>query len=129
MTFVLLCFSQLLVAQSLTVIEDPTVQQMVTRFKELNKAEKNINGWRIQLTATTDRKQMEEVLRNFENKYPDTPLNWVHAKPYYQLRVGAFATRMESLKLLSTVKSDFPAAFPAQDNTIRPAELSTIKVK
>jgi hypothetical protein len=116
-------------AQTMNIVEEPMIQQMMARFKELNKAEKNISGWRIQLTATTDRKQMEEVLRSFENKYPDTPLNWVHAKPYYQLRVGAFATRMESLKLLSKVKTDFPSAFPAQDNTIRTAELSTIKVK
>ncbi len=116
-------------AQTVTVVEEPLISQMMARFKELNKSEKNINGWRIQITATTDRKQMEDVLKNFERKYPDTPLNWVHAKPYYQLRVGAFATRTESLKLLSMVKTDFPSAFPAQDNTIRPAELSTIKIK
>lgn len=125
----LVLMSQVMDAQTISITEEPMIQQMMLRFKELNKAEKNISGWRIQLTATTDRKLMEEALRNFESKYPDTPLNWIHAKPYYQLRVGAFATRMEALKLLSKVKADFPSAFPAQDNTIRTAELSTIKVK
>ncbi len=116
-------------AQNISVTEEPLITQMMTRFKELNKSEKNISGWRVQLTATTDRKQMEELMRSFEVKYPETPLNWIHAKPYYQLRVGAFATRTESLKLLNLVKIDFPSAILAQDNTIRPAELATIKVK
>lgn len=122
-------FYETLNAQSISIIEEPLISQMMTRFKELNKSEKNISGWRVQLTATTDRKQMEEMMRSFEAKYPETPLNWIHAKPYYQLRVGAFATRTESLKLLNLVKIDFPSAILAQDNTIRPAELSTIKVK
>ena len=122
-------FYTTLSAQNISVTEEPLITQMMTRFKELNKSEKNISGWRVQLTATTDRKQMEEMMRSFESKYPETPLNWIHAKPYYQLRVGAFATRTESLKLLNLVKIDFPSAILAQDNTIRPAELATIKVK
>ncbi len=116
-------------AQKGSLTEDPIVTKMMAQFTETNKSKHTVDGWRIQIASTTDRKQMEDALRTFESKYPTVPVNWVHAKPYYQLRVGAFTSKMESLRLLSYLKMDYPSAYPAQDNAIRPAELAGIKVK
>jgi hypothetical protein len=125
----LLSVTTLGLAQKGSLTEDPTVTKMMTQFAENNKTKRTVDGWRIQIASTTDRKQMEEALRTFESKYPTVPVNWIHAKPYYQLRVGAFTSKMESLRLLSYLKMDYPSAYPAQDNAIRPAELAGIKVK
>jgi SPOR domain len=125
----LLLVTTLGLAQKGSLTEDPTVTKMMTQFAENNKTKRTVDGWRIQIASTTDRKQMEEALRTFESKYPTVPVNWIHAKPYYQLRVGAFTSKMESLRLLSYLKMDYPSAYPAQDNAIRPAELAGIKVK
>ncbi len=116
-------------AQKGSLIEDPIVAKMMAQFAETNKSKRTVEGWRIQIASTTDRRQMEDALRTFESKYPTVPVNWIHAKPYYQLRVGAFTSKMESLRLLSYLKMDYPSAYPAQDNAIRPAELAGIKVK
>jgi hypothetical protein len=125
----LLSVTTLGLAQKGSLTEDPIVTKMMTQFAENNKTKRTVDGWRIQIASTTDRKQMEEALRTFESKYPTVPVNWIHAKPYYQLRVGAFTSKMESLRLLSYLKMDYPSAYPAQDNAIRPAELAGIKVK
>jgi SPOR domain len=128
-TCLLLFIASLSWAQKGSLSEDPIITKMMAQFAETNKSKRTVEGWRIQIASTTDRRQMEEALHNFEGKYPTVPVNWVHAKPYYQLRVGAFTSKMESLRLLSFIKTDYPSAYPAQDNAIRPAELAGIKVK
>ncbi|RMF29825.1 MAG: SPOR domain-containing protein [Bacteroidetes bacterium] len=99
------------------------VEPLVKKFVELNKATEFINGWRIQLLATTDRVRMEDALRNFKFLYPHVPVDWVHSKPYYKIRAGAFARKQDAIRLLYLLKQDYPAAYPAQDDRIRPEEL------
>jgi SPOR domain len=119
---IMLCVTNVF-AQKVTIKEDPVVTQMMDKFTSLNKQKKNINGWRIQISSTTDRRMMDEAVKNFERAYPDVPLTWIHAKPYYQVRVGAFKTKLESSRLLSILKVDYPAAYSVQDNTIKPIDL------
>jgi hypothetical protein len=70
---------------------------------------------------------MDEVVKNFERSFPTVPLTWIHAKPYYQVRVGAFKTKIEALKLLNMVKAEYPTAYPVQDNTIKQSDLAGVK--
>lgn len=102
---------------------DPKVNQLMQRFTSKNKATTTVSGWRIQLLATTDRQNMENSLRRFENLYPSIPVDWLHAKPYYKVRVGAFATKRDALRTLYILREDYPGAYPVQDNKIRSAEL------
>jgi len=105
------------------VNEDPKVAQMVRRYVEINKSTETVNGWRIQLLATTERQRMESALYRFKTLYPNIPVDWTHAKPYYKIRAGAFATKMEAMQMLYILKLDYPTAYPAQDNRIHPDEL------
>jgi hypothetical protein len=114
-------------AQKVKIQEDPIVSNMMSKFAEFNKQKKTTTGWRIQIASTTDRRQMEETVKNFERNFPDIPLTWIHAKPYYQVRVGAYKNKIESLRLLNTVKVDYPTAYPVQDNTIKEADLAGVK--
>ncbi|MEO1261366.1 MAG: SPOR domain-containing protein [Bacteroidota bacterium] len=110
-------------AQSITETVEPKVDQLMNRFIDKNKAQTTVNGWRIQILATTDRQNMENALRRFENLYPSIAVDWVHAKPYYKVQAGAFATKTEALRTLYILKPDYPGAYPVQDNKIRPEEL------
>jgi hypothetical protein len=114
-------------AQKVKIQEDPIISNMMSKFAEFNKQKKTTTGWRIQIASTTDRRQMEETVKNFERNFPDVPLTWIHAKPYYQVRVGAYKNKIESLRLLNTVKVDYPTAYPVQDNTIKEADLAGVK--
>ncbi len=114
-------------AQKVSIKEDPIITSMMSKFTELNKQKKTTSGWRIQIASTTDRRQMEETVKNFERSNPDVPLTWIHAKPYYQVRVGAYKHKIEALRLLNLVKIDYPTAYPVQDNTIKESDLAGVK--
>ena len=114
-------------AQKINIKEDPIITNMMDKFAEINKQKKTTSGWRIQIASTTDRRQMDETVKNFERNFPEIPLTWIHAKPYYQVRVGAYKHKMESLRLLNTIKVDYPSAYPVQDNTIKEADLAGVK--
>lgn len=114
-------------SQKILIKEDPTVAQMMKKFVELNKQKKNVSGWRVQIASTTDRRMMDEVLKNFQLNHPDIPITWIHAKPYYQVRAGAFKTKLESMRLLSMLKQEFPDAYLVADNTIKQADLAGVK--
>ncbi|MEZ4935518.1 MAG: SPOR domain-containing protein [Saprospiraceae bacterium] len=110
-------------AQSISETVEPKVSQLMQRFIDQNKSKTTVQGWRIQLLATTDRQNMESSLSRFENLYPSIPVDWLHAKPYYKVRAGAFATKREALRTLYILREDYPGAYPVQDNEIRPEEL------
>lgn len=113
--------------QDIKIQEDPVISRMMEKFVETNKESKTVSGWRIQIASTTDRREVDEVMSGFSQNYPDVILSWVHAKPYYQVRAGAFRTKMESLRLLSLLKKDFPNAYPVADNNIKQSEIAGVK--
>ncbi|MCB0521223.1 MAG: SPOR domain-containing protein [Lewinellaceae bacterium] len=102
---------------------EPGVANLMKRFVEINKTTTAVKGWRVQILATTDRQRMEDALRQFEELYPSIPADWVHAKPYYKVRAGAFTSKQDAMPTLYILKRDYPAAYPVQDNEIKPEEL------
>lgn len=122
--FVIFCFGLSAQAQG-TINEklEPNIANLMKRFVEINKATTAVKGWRVQILATTDRQRMEEALRQFETLYPSIPADWVHTKPYYKVRAGAFTSKQDAMPTLYILKRDYPAAYPVQDNEIKPEEL------
>ena len=110
-------------AQNLVLEEDPLITQMVERYVESNKSKTNIEGWRLQILATTDRQKLEQVMETFRYLYPNISTNWVHNRPYYKLRAGAFLTKLEALRLKYLLQSEYPGSYPVKDQDIKPAEL------
>ena len=116
-------FTVLQAQSSITVEEEPTITSMMNRMVELNRYKETIEGWRIQILATTDRRKMEEVRQKFQSRHPKISIDWTHTKPYYKLRAGAFTSKLEATRLLYQLKKDYPSAYPAKDTNIRPSEL------
>ena len=102
-------------AQIITVNEDPNISRMMDLYTLKNKEGGAFEGWRIQLAATTDRKKIDDVESTFKSKYPDTHIEWVHVKPYYKVRAGAFASRNGATQFLKSIKADFPDAYIVPD--------------
>ncbi len=101
----------------------PVIEQMLQRYVNMHKEQGTISGWRIQLLATTDRQKMERELQRFRSLYPSLLANWVHSQPYYKIRVGAFETKLDALRILHLIKQDYPGAYVTIDHAIRPEEL------
>ena len=110
-------------AQDIRITEEPLIASMLGKYVESNKAKVSIEGWRVQLLATTDRRKLENARQQFQYRYPNISADWVHASPYYKLQAGAFRTKLEAIRLIHILKEDYPSAYPAKDNNIRPEEL------
>lgn len=111
-------------AQNVSISEQAAITQMMQRFVEINRSTVAVDGWRIQLLATTDRTKMESAMRTFQSRYPNIAVDWVHERPYYKLRAGAFTTKLDATRVLYSLRQDYSGAYPAQDKNIRPSELA-----
>jgi hypothetical protein len=112
---------QLLSAQEVQLNEPPEIAQLVKNWTNNNRTNPRVEGWRVQIMASTDRIQIEDGRNRFRSIYPNIPAEWVHEKPYYKLRVGAFRTRQEAVGFISNI-TDFPGAYPAKDSNIHPRD-------
>lgn len=109
--------------QNVTLSEPTDIKNMMDRFTEINRAKTFVDGWRVQILATPDRQRLDQARQSFQIRYPNVSSDWVHSKPYYKLRAGAFATKLEALRLLYIMKEDYPGAYLVKDNQVRPEEL------
>jgi len=120
---ILTIFTSLQINAQISVTEDGAVRQLFNRYVSNNKSTEMVTGYRIQLIATTDRIKMEEEMARFVETYPEYTVDWMHSKPYYKLRVGAYTTKLEAFPSLYKIKEEFPGAYLAKDNSINIKEL------
>ena len=102
-----------LLAQS--IIEEPVVTELMDSYVTKNKKKNYIKGWRVQLLATTNRRTMESTKGKFARTFPHLRSFWTHKDPYYYLRAGAFANKLEALYELERIKKRFPNAYIVMD--------------
>lgn len=106
--FSFLCFIN--IDAQIVITEDTNVSSLLQRHLDQNRMSTSISGWRIQLMATADRRKVEKEEANFTQKHPTIRVNWEHAKPYYKLKAGAFATKLDATRTLKELKKDYPSA-------------------
>jgi len=109
-------------AQNVQVNTDPAVEQLVRNWVAHNRANPRVEGWRIQILSSTDRQRVESGKVQFLGMHPEFSADWVHEKPYYKLRAGAYLTRQEALAALILLKDTYPDAYPTRDNNIHPRD-------
>lgn len=118
--FALLCcffggLTQLGAQSNISVKPDTDVERLLNAFIQVNAAETKTEGWRVQILATTDRQRLESVQADFKLNYPSIPVDWVHTKPYYKLRAGAFQTKQEAERLKYTLGRQFDGVYLVKD--------------
>ena len=101
--------------QNLIITPDPDVERVLNLFAEVSEAEEEVEGWRVQILATTDRQQLERTEAEFKSTYPSVPVDWVHNSPYYKLRAGAFFTRPEADGLRQRLSHEFEGVYLVKD--------------
>lgn len=97
------------------IIEEPAITSLMDRWKAYNLEHTEIQGWRIQIMASVDRRQMETARRTFENRYPEYPVIFIHNEPYFHLKVGAFLSMQKAQAFLKKMQHDYPQAIPVTD--------------
>lgn len=113
--FFLLVFvatATLVSAQNRVVITpDADVARVLNIFADASEVQTQVEGWRVQILATTDRNRLEAVESDFKVNYPSIPVDWVHNKPYYKLRAGAFLKKQEAERLRQTLGRQFEGVY------------------
>lgn len=109
--FVYFAFSGASTLAAQTVKEEASITELMDAYVKKNREKNYVNGWRIQLLATTDRRAMESTRRKFARTFPQIRSFWKHKEPYYYLRAGAFANKLEALPELQKIKRKFPRAY------------------
>lgn len=102
-------------AQNISLDVDNKVEDLLELFLERNESETKVDGWRVQILATTDRNRLNTVESEFRVNYPSVPVDWVHTKPYYKLRAGAFRTKQEAERLKFTLNKQFEGVYLVKD--------------
>lgn len=108
------CFSQAHIEAQ--VIEEAQITSLMDRWTSYNATHQELRGYRIQILASTDRRQAETVRKEFEDIYDEYPIQFVHNYPYYHLKVGAFMTMQQARAFLYKMQQDFPQAITVTDN-------------
>lgn len=114
-------FAQLGLAQEMQLNEDPKVAQLMKAWVSANRAEPRVEGWRVQIMASTDRTQVEQGRSRFRTEYPEVAANWVQEQPYYKLRVGAFRTKQQALFFIGSL-TGWAGSYPVKDTKIHPRD-------
>ncbi len=103
---------------SAQIVEESQITALMDRWTNYNATHQELRGYRIQILASTDRRQAETMKRKFELQYRDLPIEFVHNYPYYHLKVGAFMTMQSARPFLYTLQQDFPQAIVVTDNVM-----------
>lgn len=109
-----ICFflsATLIKAQEVIITEEPSISALMEKFIEWNAEKDYIDGWRIQIINTDDRRLMEKTIASFKNRYPYIGnVNWEQVSPYYKVKVGSFGSKIKAQAFLSEVRQYFPSA-------------------
>lgn len=103
----------------ITIQEQPEVSEIMDIFTKVGKEEPYLDGWRIKIISTTDRRQLENTRKLFNTLYPEMPYELAHQSPYYSMIVGAFETRISLEPILNIFKKDFAGAIPFRDRIMK----------
>ncbi len=103
-------------AQRVTIIEEPAITRMLERHIAANlDPARRIAGWRIQIAATVDRRQVDQARAACQRQFPDIAVISTYDAPYYKLRIGAYSLKQGAEKALSQIKRDYPGAYLVRD--------------
>lgn len=92
--------------QNVTLVEDPQLEEALHRHLSLVKGKKTVNVYRVQVLVTSDRRQLEQEMRNLRKFFPDYYSSWHFKMPFYHLQLGVFSNKLEAYRFLQQVKSE-----------------------
>ena len=99
----------------ITFNEDSKVTTLMNHYLNESNLESSIDGWRIKLISTTDRRRFESTKSRFEMEFPSGAYLTDYENPYYSLKIGSFVDRYHLEPHLLQFKELFPEAIPFRD--------------
>jgi hypothetical protein len=104
---------------SLNIIQDLSVDTLISRYVLYNKKLNGLEGFRIQIYRSSNKNARDEANKEnaeFMIEYPDIPSIVKFAEPgYFLVRAGNYRTKVEATKQLLLVRKKFPRSYLVPD--------------
>ncbi len=113
--FALFWTASFLCEGQVSFIEHPAIKKVMTQYVVQGKSQEMIEGWRIKIISTTNRRAWDSAKYRFEAHFPDLEYAQNYEAPHYSLKVGAFENRFDLEPMLVLIKEKFPQAIPFRD--------------
>ncbi len=84
------------------VVKDNRISEKV-----INKAQKQILGYRLQICFDSDKNLVDQMRTKFINQYPKIDTYITFDAPNFNLKVGDFRTQIEAEKLKEKIIADY----------------------
>lgn len=102
-------------AQHIQVLGDASLDSLVSKHAEANKAANGIQGYRIQIFFGSERKEANEARTKFLQLFPETEAYLVYQAPYFKVRVGDYRNQLEAQPVYRSVLNQFDKVFIVPD--------------
>lgn len=96
--------------EELKLVEEPGISQMQKKYVEQNKANQQLDGYRVQIYNGTKAETLKTRAK-FLGVFPTVPVYTVYESPEYKVQTGDFRTRLEAEKFLKQVVNEFGSGF------------------
>jgi hypothetical protein len=91
----------------LTIKADPLIDSLVHKYQEINKAEPQMDGYRIQLFTGADRNNAIAIRSKFMIDFPAEQIYLIYQQPYFKLRVGDYRNLIEAQSMYTQLQKQF----------------------
>ncbi|MCS6933967.1 MAG: hypothetical protein NZM35_02300 [Chitinophagales bacterium] len=97
------------------IVRDSVISRLVSRYNEYTARAETTDGYRLQITYTDVRDEVYKSKANLYRIFPELRSYVDYDAPYYKLKVGDFATRLEATYYLQQIITHYPGAFIVKD--------------
>lgn len=106
-----------------SIRQSEAIEQLMLLQIQVNKNSPGVLGYRIQIysgSGAKARQEAQNVRGRFLSTFPDERITIEYLEPFWNVRVGYFRHKHESLPLLRSVKTSFPNSYSVRDTNIKP---------
>jgi len=104
-----------------TIYQDRNATRLILKNIELNRQEKSIQGYRIQIysgTGNNARNEARQIQSKFMSFYPGISAYMIYQEPYFKIRIGDFRNKSEGLRVKKQIQNDFPDCYFVFENNM-----------
>ncbi|MEW5845766.1 MAG: hypothetical protein AB1777_05800 [Bacteroidota bacterium] len=99
---------------NITIRQSEAITQLHSIRYLHNAKSPGMDGYRIRIffeLGQFARKNSEDVMQAFMEKYPGIPVYQNYQNPYWKISVGDYRSREEAIKFYNQIINDYPKAF------------------
>lgn len=106
-----------------TIKQSQAIEQLMLLHIQMNQNSSGVEGFRIQVysgTGAKARQEAQNVRARFLSSFPNEKITVEYKAPFWNVRVGYFRHKHESLLLLRKLRGNFPNSYAVRDASIKP---------